>query len=160
MYTNDQKMQITERLKGLRTAMMVTRRADGTLHSRPMATQEVEFDGDIWFVTSKDSLKVDEVKKDDQVNLAYGDGGVRFVSISGTVDLVEDKQKVHELWNDMYKAWFENENDPRIQLLKVAVERFEYWDYTGGKLGAYVDMLKSAITGEEMDHDEHGAMKV
>ncbi|MBA3671919.1 MAG: pyridoxamine 5'-phosphate oxidase family protein [Gemmatimonadaceae bacterium] len=52
-------------------ARFTTRRPDGRLVSRPMATQERVSGADLWFVTDVTSHKLDELEADPHVNLAY-----------------------------------------------------------------------------------------
>ena len=119
---------IGDKIKGIRIAMMTTVEADGTLRSRPMATQDMEFDGTLWFFTLADAPKVGEIQSDQQVNLSYAKpDDERYVSISGTVQLVRDQQKVKDLWKPILKVWFANgENDPNLALLKVDATQAEY----------------------------------
>jgi general stress protein 26 len=147
---------IDEKLKGMRTAHFTTLMEDGSIHGRPMSTQERDFDGTVWFMTSKENRVVKELSKNPKVGLLYGDpNGTKFVSLSGTAKTVDDKAKIHELWNDFYKAWFDGEDDPKINLLCVQVNYAEYWDYKGGKVGVYVDMAASAVTGKDAEGGEH-----
>jgi hypothetical protein len=44
------KKKIAERVKEIRIAMMSTLDDGGEIHSRPMATQDVPFDGTLWFL--------------------------------------------------------------------------------------------------------------
>ena len=92
-------------IRGLKIAMLTTSAPDGTLHSRPMATQEAEFDGVLWFFTKSGSGKVDEIRQDAEVNLSYASTeGHRYVSLSGRASLVRDADKIQELWNPSYRA--------------------------------------------------------
>ena len=74
---------------GLEAAMMTTRRADGHLQSRPMATQKRAAGADLWFVTTEGTPKLDDLAHDPHVNLAYyTERNGEWVSVSGTaVDL-------------------------------------------------------------------------
>ena len=51
-------------IEDIEIAMFTTRRADGQLVSRPMATQERVTGTDLWFVTDISSHKLDEVETD------------------------------------------------------------------------------------------------
>ena len=119
-----------EKLKGLIEDIdfgMLTTMDGGKLRSRPMSTQQVEFDGDLWFFTSDKTHKVDEIEADNRVNIAYSkpDDNV-YVSVSGTAAIVKDRAKIEELWNPILKAWFpEGLDDPTLCLLKVSVEEAE-----------------------------------
>jgi general stress protein 26 len=75
-------------MKEIKVAMMTTSTKDGTLRSRPMMSQNEEFNGDLWFFTGKSTPKVDEIEARSRVNLAYAnpDDNV-FVSLSDPADL-------------------------------------------------------------------------
>ncbi|MEN5392233.1 pyridoxamine 5'-phosphate oxidase family protein, partial [[Pseudomonas] hibiscicola] len=47
--------QLAELIKDVEVAMFTTTGVDGRLYSRPLATQQVAFDGDLWFVITADS---------------------------------------------------------------------------------------------------------
>ena len=115
-------------IHGIKTAMLTTASADGSLRSRPMATLEGEFDGVLWFFTRADAPKVGEVQQEGQDNVNYADAdGQRFVSVSGRATLVVDREKIQELWSPVYKAWFpKGLDDPQIALLRVEADKAEY----------------------------------
>ncbi len=137
-----------EKIKGIRIAMMTTCEGD-ELHSRPMATLDEDFDGDLWFFTYATAPKVSEVAARNQVNLSYTkEADNVYVSISGTAELVQDRKKIKSLWKPFLKAWFPNgEDDPNVTLLKVHVENAEIWDAPSGKMGRLYSTLKSLATG-------------
>ena len=56
---------LRELIKDIDTAMLTTVSDEG-LVSRPMKTQEVEFDGDLWFFTKKETNKFKEIIFHDQ----------------------------------------------------------------------------------------------
>ena len=113
--------KLSKLIHGIQIAMMTTTDTDGTLRSRPMATQTKEFDGDLWFFSGKSSHKTAEIDADHRVNLSYADpSSSKYVSVSGTCRLVQDKAKAEQMWNPMYKAWFpKGLEDPDLCLLKV-----------------------------------------
>src|SRR3954447_13373448 len=57
----EQTQKVAELIKGERFAFLTTTSPDGTLTSRPMTLQEVEFDGDLWFFAERDSNPVRHV---------------------------------------------------------------------------------------------------
>ncbi len=44
-------------IKDVETAMLSTI-SEGGINSRPMQTQDIEFDGDLWFLTKKDTEQI------------------------------------------------------------------------------------------------------
>jgi len=144
-------------IKGIRFAMLTTLEDDGTLHSRPMATQDVEFDGDLWFFTRADSPKVSEASAHRQVNVSFADPDAsKFVSASGTADLVRDREKLEQYWKPAYKVFFpQGLNDPELVLLKVKVHTAEYWDSANTKLGRAFDFARAYVTKDVSKLGQH-----
>ena len=82
-------------IKDIGFAMLTTVCPDGSLRSRPMATQSDEFDGVLWFFTSANEAKVREIQSDDHVNVSYADPDSNtYVSISGRATLVKNRAKL------------------------------------------------------------------
>lgn len=144
-------------IKGIRFAMLTTMEDDGTLHSRPMATQDVDFDGDLWFFTRADAPKVAEAEEHHQVNVSFADPDTnKYVSASGTASLVRDRAKLEQYWKPAYKTFFpEGLQDPQIALLKVSVQKAEYWDSPSTKLGRAFSFAAAYLTKDPSKLGEH-----
>jgi general stress protein 26 len=157
--TEDVK-KLGELIDGIKFAMFTTIDEDGSLCSRPMTTQEMEFDGNLWFMTDQTTQKVRAVERDQHVNIAYADpDSSLYVSVSGRAEMVHDRSKIEELWSPAYKAFFpDGVEDPNIALVKVKVERAEYWDSPSSKLVQLVGFAKAIITGKEYDGGEHATI--
>jgi general stress protein 26 len=156
--------KVAELIKDIKVAMMTTEAEDGLLHSRPMATQKTEFDGTLWFFTGLSTGKVSEIDWNPEVNLSYAEpSDTRYVSVSGTAELVDDRAKITELWSDIYKAWFpQGIDDPDLCLMKVDVTFAEYWDVPSGKMVQAFGFLKALATGErlKMEGESHGVVEI
>jgi general stress protein 26 len=155
--TKQEKIQkVNDLIKGIKIAMLTTvNKSDGSLHGRPMSTQQVEFDGDLWFFTQANSPKAAEIAKDQQVNVAYA-GDHRWVSVSGTAQILEDKAKMQELWNPIYKVWFpDGLEDPNLRLLKVTVNKAEYWDTPGGTLQTIIGFAEGLLNHDSSKMGEN-----
>ena len=146
--------KLHELIKDIRVAMLTTVEEDGTLRSRPMATQEFEFDGNLWFFTSANAPKVDEVQHDQHVNISYANPDKqKYVSVSGTAQLVRDRQKIQELWNPLLKAWFpQGLDDSNLALLKVSVDKAEYWDSPSSQVVRLLGFAKAVVTGKPISN--------
>lgn len=149
--------KLRDLIKDIRFAMLTTIEEDGTLRSRPMATQELDFDGDLWFFTYGGAAKVEEVQHHQQVNVSYAEpNDQKYVSVSGTAQLVRDRQKIEELWNPLYKAWFpQGLDEPDLALLKVSVDKAEYWDSPSSKVVRIVGFVKAVVTGKPIQGGEN-----
>lgn len=141
--------KLRELMKDIRFAMFTTVDAEGVLRSRPMATQEIEFDGDLWFFTRVDTGKVDDVRQYKQVNVSFAaPDDQRYVSVMGSAEIIDDRAKMEELWNPLYKAYFpEGLGDTRLRLIKVEVREAEYWD-SPGKVASAIGFVKAIVTGD------------
>ena len=117
-------------IRGINVAMLTSRAADGSLRSRPMVSPDVEFDGTLWFFTQGGSDKAAEVALNPQVNVSYVSAAEhRYVSLSGRAILVDEPEKKKELWSPEHRPWFpQGLDDPDLKLLRIDVERAEYWD--------------------------------
>lgn len=143
----------TDLVDGVRTCMFTTVDQDGTILSRPMAVQQVEDGGTVWFFAYADSPKLEQLAIRPAVNLAFVDGDT-FVSVSGTARLVDDVAKRRELWNAFAKAWFQSEaDDPGVALIRVDPSGGEYWD-APNKPAQVVGLVKGLLgQGVPMDGD-------
>lgn len=143
-------------------AMLTTRRPDGQLVSRPMATQARAEGADLWFVTSAETEKLDELLSDPHVNLAYYDVKSReYVSVSGTARLTRDREKIRELHRPDWRAWFAGDgeeagspDDPRMVLIAVDVESAVYLKVDKPKPVVLFEVAKGMVTGSTPDVGE------
>lgn len=145
-------------VEDIEVAMMTTRRADGHLRSRAMATQKRASGADLWFVTSADSTKLDEIEHDPHVNLSYYNNGSReWISVSGVAMLSRDRQKIAELYAPDWKMWFGSEgdprhgtpDDPRMVLVGVTIHGAEFLEVNKPKPVVMYELVKGWITGKE-----------
>jgi general stress protein 26 len=161
---NTELKKLKDLTQNINMVMLSTLAHDGTIHSRPMGTREVDEEGNIWFFTSSASGKVASIDEHPEVNLAYvsPEKGT-YVSVVGNAKVVQDKAKEKELWTPMMNAWFpKGIQDPDLVLLKVGVESAEYWDAPQGKMIQFVSMAKAAMTGHPYSpkKGEHGKLEV
>jgi general stress protein 26 len=143
-------------IRDTRIAMLTTQSSEG-LRSRPMATQESEFNGELWFLSRQESGKVNEIEHGSSVNLTYVNSEAHtYVSLSGRAELSKDRAKIHELWRPMHAAWFpQGKDDPEIMAIKVTVQDAEYWDAPNNALIRTYRLMKAAATGGESKVGEH-----
>lgn len=141
---------VKELIKDIEVAMLTTV-SGGKAVSRPMQTQETEFDGDLWFLTMKDTAKYQEILDNPSVNLAYA--GKSYVSISGTAQFIEDMERKKEYWNPVFDKLLETSyDDPNVILIKVTPETAEYWE-SGNKLKAVKKFAQKLTSKESMSDD-------
>jgi general stress protein 26 len=87
---------------------------------------------DVLFFTSKGARLVDKIKADAAMLLAFQNENSAYLSLRGTVRLVEDRKRIKELWKEPYRVWFPGgAEDPDIALVAVKPINAEYWDNRG-----------------------------
>ena len=151
----DEVEKVRELVKDERIAMLTTVAQDGSLVSRPMGVQAVDFDGDLWFFAAADSHKVAEIARDSAANAAFS-GTSSWVSLSGRATLVRDPEKIRELWNAVAEAWFPDGPDsPGVVLIRLHAESAEYWDSPGGRVATLFSLVKAKVTGRPYDGGEN-----
>lgn len=148
--------KLASMIKDIKFTMLSTVAPDGSIHSRPMATQSIDarsFDGTLWFFSKKKSFKNTDIEADQHVNLAYANPDKQqYVSVCGRANVTQDKAKMKELWNPIYKAWFpEGLEDPEISLISVRIESAELWDSPPSKVVQMAGFVKAAVTGRPYD---------
>jgi general stress protein 26 len=153
--SSEQTQKVAELIKGQRFGFLTTTTPDGTLTSRPMTLQEVEFDGDLWFFAERDSNPARHITTSPQVNVGVGSGG-SWVSLTGRALVVDDPAKKRDLWNSAVEAWFpQGPDDDSVVLLKVEGDSAEYWDSPGGRLATVFSFAKAKVTGRRIEAGEN-----
>ena len=157
--SREQALQkLRELVKDIDFCMLTTIDENGDPHSRPMSSNgDIDPDGDVWFFTNVSSHKVSEVENSPKVNLSFADpDSQRYVSITGRAQLNRDRAKIEELWRPEFKIWFpQGKDDPEIALLRVSLEKAEYWDNPSSTVGFALSFVSSLVTGKEPDMGEN-----
>ena len=157
-----------EQIEEIEIAMMTTRRPDGHLQSRAMATQKRAPGADLWFVTLDETEKLRDLAGDPHVNLTYYKDRTReWVSVSGIARVTRDRQKIRELYAPDWKAWFPKEDDPRhgtkddprMVLIGVDVHAAMFLEVNKPQPVVLFELVKGWLTGStpelgEMHHVE------
>ena len=147
-------------IENIKTAMFTTRREDGRLVSRPMATQKRDSIADVWFVTDTESHKLDELEYDPNINLGYFDSGsYEWVSVSGRARVSTDRAEIQRLYQPDWRAWFGKiddvrdggPDDPRLVLILVDAESITYMKQDKAKPMILFEVAKGILTGSPPD---------
>ena len=141
---------VNDLIKDIDVAMFTTI-VGGKPVSRPLQTQEAEFDGDLWFLTLKDTDKYQEILQNPSVNVAYA--GKSYVSISGSAQFIDDLERKKEYWNPVLEKLLNTTyDDPNVILIKVTAETAEYWE--SGNMTKTVKNFAKKLTGNEDEGDK------
>ena len=153
---NNELEKLYTHIEDVEVAMMTTRRADGHLQSRAMATQARAAGADLWFVTLEDTPKLRDLAADPHVNLSYYKDRTReWVSVSGLATVTRDRGKIHELWAPDWQAWFPKEgdprhgtaDDPRMVLIGVDVHAAAFLEVNKPQPIVLYEVVKGFLTG-------------
>ena len=137
-------------MKKIGFAMLVTRDG-GKLRARPMSAYLERENNAIFFLTDARRHKDDEIARHPDVNLSFADAGdQKYISVTGTAVVSNDRAKIKELFSLPAKAWWDSPEDPNIRLLKITPDDAEFWDSPGSVI-SYVKMAAAAVTGTRPD---------
>ena len=155
---SDKLEKLREMIKDIDFCMLTTIDEQGDPHSRPMSSNgDIDKNGDIWFFTQASSHKVSEIQNSPKVNVSFADpDDHRYVSVTGSGRLERDPKKIDELWRPEFKMWFpEGKDDPEISLLRISLEKAEYWDSPSSSIAQVVSFVSSFVTGKEPEFGEN-----
>ncbi|MFO5492210.1 MAG: pyridoxamine 5'-phosphate oxidase family protein [Cuspidothrix sp.] len=143
--TKPQVHELRKLLEGIDCGMLTTVDDNHSLHSRPMSMwNEIDNDGTLWFFTLANSHKVVEIQHHQQVNVSFSaPDQQRYVSISGSAELIRDHDQLEEKWQPGLEIWFPNGvKEPNIALLKVKVNQVDYWESSSSFIPQTINLLE------------------
>jgi general stress protein 26 len=144
-------------IDGIETAMLTTRRPDGSLVSRAMSTQRRTAGVDLWFMSNWFSEKLDEIATEPHVNVSYYRDRTReWVSVSGRAIISRDRNLIRGLYQPDWKMWLGDEGgerdgtaeDPRIALILVTADAVTYSKQDRPTPVVLFNLVKGMITGQ------------
>ena len=154
--------KIKELALGADIALFSTNLLTLPLTTRPMSTQGVDEEGNLWFLSKKNSNKNQDIAKDSRVQLFYSNkGSSEYLSVFGHAEIIFDKEKIDQYWTPIAKAWFtEGKDDASISVIKVVPADVYYWDTKEGKILSLIKIAYGAITGSKIDGGVEGKIKI
>lgn len=146
---HDDRKHIADLITEAKVAMLTTTTPEGRHVSRPMALQEADFDGDLWFFADEDSAKATQIAASPEVGVSFSDSQHHtWTSIAGRASIVRDRAKAEQLYTPVLKAWFPDGLDtPGLALIKVETDTAEYWEAPTSTTAFALGTLRAAITG-------------
>lgn len=143
--------------------MMCTNTAEiDNLHAVPMSRQEVDDDGNLWFLFSSESETYHNLQKSQNISVLYSDvSNYNFLSINGIAEVSTDKNRIEKYWNKMVEAWFEKgKEDLTVRVLKVIPSEAHYWDNKSNKLVTFFKVAVSAVSNQKLDIGRQGDLNI
>ena len=137
-------------LQGVGTCMLVTFDG-GVLRARPMRPLADAARGEVQFLTSRKSHKIQEISQDCAVNLSFVDARAgQYVSISGSANSTQDRAAIRRVWDGDADLWFADGPDSDdVMLIRVVPSRAEVWERETNTLKAYWEKNKALGSTEQ-----------
>ncbi|MGW9229660.1 pyridoxamine 5'-phosphate oxidase family protein [Pseudorhizobium sp. NPDC055634] len=125
------------------------------IRSRPMSAYTKKEDGAIYFLTDVASHKDEEVSRSPNVCLSFAEPkGQKYVSVSGTAEVSNDRELIREIWSTPAKAWWDSPDDPSVRVLKINPSFAEFWD-SPGTVVSYIKMAAAAVSSAKPEIGEN-----
>lgn len=158
----DAVKKLQDMAKEVRICMFCTYDANNRLQTAPMSANKVDDEGNLWFISDKNSQRNQDLTTNSTTDLIFGDpSNENFVSVHGSSEILYDKQLIKELWNPIAKTWFQGGvDDPNISIIKVTPNDAYYWDTKHGKMVSFLKIAVGAITGKTMDDGVEGKLTI
>lgn len=161
LYNQDAKDKIKELAESIDFTMMCTDLKNTPFHAIPMSTKEVDEQGNIWFLSNKESHHVHHISQDNRSTLLYSKpGSMSFLKVYGLGYIFNDKTIIKELYGSMDDTWFDGVDDPNICAIKIEPLEAEYWEPKHNKLVTLFKMGIGALTDSEPDLGNTGSLNV
>ena len=137
-------------------------KTDDGSKARPMSTQQVDENGNIWFFSEMSSDKNKEIAQNENVQLFFSSPSKScYLVVNGKAKIIVDKTKIEELWTPLAKIWFKGgKDDPAISIIKVKPTNCYYWDTDGNRMINFLKMIVSVATGSNLVISKEGALTV
>ena len=146
--------KLKELAEDARTCMFCTELDKQPFSCRPMSLQEVDEEGNLWFISSADSNKNFEISRDNRTQLIFmNNSSAEYLSIYGNSQIFKDRRIIEEQWTPMVNAWFEGKDDPNVTVIRVNPTDVYYWDSKTSKIVTLAKMATAAVTGKRTGDD-------
>ncbi|KAI6157829.1 hypothetical protein BKA82DRAFT_254449 [Pisolithus tinctorius] len=147
-------------IKVAKTGMLVTRNAEGNLHSRAMNPVNSLGEGqlNLVFLANNVSAKFEEIENDSHVNVSFFDSSTTsWVSYAGRARVSQDRDVICKHWSMSVTGYIGNlqdgvhtgdENDPRVSVIEVVPDEIRYWYTEKGAVPRTLEVAAGAVTGK------------
>lgn len=120
--------------------------------ARPIRIQKTDADGTLWFIGPNNMVKDSDFLKEKEGTLIFKNNSTfEFLEINGTMEVSQDANQIHELWDNYARFRFVNgEKDPRISVIKFKPKSENYWNTNDSQGISGLKSLLAAISGKKM----------
>ena len=151
--TKDLKGEFWNRISKVQAGMLATKDSRPV----PMSPYADRDENAIWFITAQGTDLDKAAQGGELANLCVSDPSANiYANVNGAVRLVDNPEKLDELWNVVAGAWFEDGRDDKdVRLVRMTPSDAEVWA-TDGAAGFLYEITKAHMTDGKPDMGEHG----
>ena len=161
LYNEEARKKLKEMVEDIDFCMMATGLTQKPLHVIPMSTKEVDSEGAIWFLSSKESDHNANIRQDDDIQLIYAlPSKMEFLNLYGKAAIKTDRPLLETLYSDVDDTWFDGVDDPNLTAIQFKPQHAYYWDTKSNMFVTMFKMGYGAVTGDQADVGEEGKLDV
>lgn len=159
--SNEARKKLKDLAEGIDFCFMATDLGGNPGHAIPMSTKEVCDQGNVWFLSNKNSTHNKNIAENATTQLYYGKpGAMEFLTVFGEASIITDRIIIDKLYGKMDDTWFAGKDDPNVTAIKVTPTDAHYWEPKTNMLVSLVKMGVGYVTGKTQDLGEEGDLKV
>ena len=153
--THDLKGEFWDRIGKVQAGML---QADGH-RAIPMSPFADRKENSIWFITASGTEVAMAAENGYDASLQIADSSSHlYGTVNGRISMVNDPEKLDELWNAFAAAWFKDgRDDDSIRLIQMRPARAEVWA-TESTAAFLYDVAKANLTDSTPDAGDHGVV--
>jgi len=147
MSSKEHKEKIWNMISDIGVGMLVSLEGDD-LYGRPMQIVQKEYNGTLYFYTSVDSEKTDQVLRNSSVCITFSCPNKKtYVSMTGTATINSDQKLIEKFWSPFVSAWFpEEKTSPNCKIIEVKIKSGAHWDSELSSLEYLYEVGKANLT--------------
>lgn len=160
---DDARNKLRQLLAEFPIAFMVTvHGSDVTGRPIGVVGDHAAFDGTLWFITDRRSRKVRDIEQGCTTALLFQDDKRgAYLQLHGRAAVVEDRDRLEELYTPVQRTWFpDGPDDPHMTLVRFDAEGGDYWDGHQSMVRLAVAYAKSVVTGSPGASGNAGVAKL
>ena len=155
LFNSEAIQKLKELSEKAKIGMFITNLDTKPFNSRPMSLQECDSDGNLWFISSKESNKNLEINNNNAVQLYFmNNRDYEYLSIYGKAFIYDDQKTIDDKWSIVANAWFEGKDDANVSIIRVAPAGAYYWDTKFGKFVSMINFISVIIAGKNTDNSD------
>jgi general stress protein 26 len=150
--------KIREIAKSTRVGFLGTCEHGSPVRFDPMALQDVDALGVVWFLSARSSEKNRRIARDSRVHLLISNpADSEYLSLTGSASISDSLALREQCWSPLAKMWFPGGvNDPELTVIAMHIEDGHYWDTPHGKAFPWLMIAVEAVTGRTADAGVEG----